>query len=144
METVQLDPAPSSEALPGTAQRQLGATFELKEIGGRMMSVWPRYLAGADSGRHLIYVIDASNPGILPTTATELYSLLVDRGCLGRRVLVCVNKVCMPSAMTYEDVDAFCCLTQLQQAHPETDLTLLRMDTWAGIGLDDVRSWLLG
>ena len=117
------------------------AVLNVKEVGGRMMASWGRFVA--DAGRCLVYVVDASAPWYLPTAAVELYSLLVEHGCSEWKVLVIVNKVTMPAALPYQDVCQLLCLPQLRDAHPEMGLTVTVVDTWSGRGLENVVTWLM-
>eukprot|EP00672_Neobodo_designis_P011226 CAMPEP_0174856680 /NCGR_PEP_ID=MMETSP1114-20130205/36164_1 /TAXON_ID=312471 /ORGANISM="Neobodo designis, Strain CCAP 1951/1" /LENGTH=302 /DNA_ID=CAMNT_0016091485 /DNA_START=46 /DNA_END=954 /DNA_ORIENTATION=+ len=120
-------------------------TVSIKEFGGAMAPVWPRLMAGSDCGRALIFVIDASNPTMLPTSAIELLELFASEqaGCLSWKVLILINKITMPSALHPNDVAGLCCLPQLQQAHPDADIAVLACDTWSGEGLDHVLRWVL-
>jgi GTPase SAR1 family protein len=146
----------ASDALPGAVEdspasaKDTAAVSEprqvylsVKEFGGRMMSVWPRYIAGSDCGRVLIYIVDASSPTTIPTCAVELFNVLANCGYVaGGKVLVCVNKVTCPSAVRPEDIIDLFCLRDIQRAHPECDLAVLEIDTWSGCGLAEVLLWL--
>lgn len=139
---------PTNRHIGGTASAWGTATdmvVSIKEFGGAMAPVWPRLMAGSDCGKALIYVLDASNPTMLPTAAIELLELFASEqaGCLEWKVLVVINKVCMPAAMHPNDVAALCCLPQLQQAHPAADIAVVAVDTWSGEGLDFVLRWVL-
>ena len=96
----------------------------IKEIGGRMIAVWPRFIkkshddpttvgsggpASAGAGgpalakKALIYVIDMANPSLLPLASIELSGILGNTEQVGSghwSVLVLLNKVGGPSTMS--------------------------------------------
>jgi hypothetical protein len=129
------------------------------EAGGRMMSVWPRYIKGQlrDGGaRALMYMLDCSNPVQLPTAAAGLYEVLArpERDVRAWDILLLVNKARMPSAMRPRDVLALVGVRALLDAAAAVcarradgsaplKMAVAVVDTWTGEGLDDVVLWLL-
>ncbi len=118
-------------------------TLSVKEVGGRMMASWQRFVSGADAGRNLVYVVDASAPWTLPTASVEFFSLLAEHGCMSWRILVVINKTRLPGSMAAQDVAQMMCLPHLQEIHSDLDLTVVVADAWSGEGLDDVVRWLM-
>ena len=124
-----------------------GGALTLYEAGGRMMSVWPRYVksqAKPDGARALIYVVDCSAPTLLPTAAAGLLELLArpERDVRGWRILLLLNKTRMPSALSTRDTLRLMAVPQLLAADPELAVCVAAVDTWSGEGLDDVVRWL--
>jgi ADP-ribosylation factor-like protein 8 len=115
----------------------LGCSYTLKEVGGKMMSVWSRFVKNDIHG--FIYVVDASNPPCLPSTTIELYNLLLRPEIVSVPILIVLNKVRAASVMR---TDAIVELMGLSSFGAPLDLTVRQVDTWAGDGLQEVLSWI--
>lgn len=128
------------------ARMKTSWNLALKEVGGRMISLWPRFIK--DDGTHaLIYVIDCSNPHLFASSGIE-FLRLVGQGDTAKIVrqwslLVLLNKIRAPGAI---DPVRGAQLLQLDLLAFETsvalDLTVIPCDTWTGEGMIDVVRWL--
>eukprot|EP00758_Cryptobia_borreli_P007355 Tbor_TRINITY_DN5285_c0_g1::TRINITY_DN5285_c0_g1_i1::g.16190::m.16190 len=76
----------SSRLIPDVISADRQVIIELQEVGGTMMSMWPRFLSklnfgspanGGEKPSCLIYVVDLTNPGQIPAATIELHNILV-------------------------------------------------------------------
>lgn len=140
LETIDIAP-PEQEQLPGQAPAAATA-IQLKEVGGRIMPSWPKFLP-AKTPVNLIFVVDASSPQQLPTAVSAFMDLLsrTDISPLVRCLLV-FNKVQAPGAMKTDALMGFFALNAIRQHHPDPPIVVESVDTFTGLGVEAVYSWI--
>lgn len=75
-----------------------GIPLDLREIGGAISSRWNIYLSAS---ANLIYVIDASDNGQLPSALVMLHEILANRAIMRNKpMLIALAKVDMTSSMS--------------------------------------------
>ena len=112
--------------------------FELREIGGVMVQLWPQYYKDAAM---LLYVVDVSQTTQIAGAAVELFHTLGDHAMCDTPTLLLLNKTDLPSGFSREQLDQLLRLPDLQQMHPQ--VTVLEGSATTGVGLDEMLSWIV-
>ena len=137
------------------------AAIQVKEVGGKMMAVWGRFVkppsdAAASIRNALVYVLDASSPSTLPSSIIGFYELLSRRemDVVKWPVLLVINKTAnrLPTSLPLADIllllgfdadgSGFGGGVDADSSVPE-HFTVIACDTWTGHGLVDVLDWVL-
>jgi hypothetical protein len=144
-----------------------GRLLTVREVGGRMMSVWPKFvsnfaLLSAPAGVHhqhrapdaapsaglsspaavVVFVVDVS----LPAGGTQLASACVEFQqlllMLPWPILLLLNKSCAPSVLPALLLRDVFLQGQRHRSDGPSRVTVMEIDTWSGLGLADVFDWL--
>jgi hypothetical protein len=135
---------------------------QVKESGGRMVSVWPKFIERFQKEpgpKAFMYVLDLSNPSSLPTAACEFVDLMQrEQDLASWEVCLLLNKVSSPAALPVEVVfsllgilppdvpDLAWTENPATRANPcwrlAPNIVAIAADTWSGEGLFHVSEWL--
>lgn len=145
-----LDAAVCVPAQPDSAStRHAEVEITLRELGGRLAPSWGRFLSRDDIDG-IIYVVDSTQPWQLPIAAVEFLQIATDlqRRDELRPLLLLLNKSAhlgQPPRLTLDDVHHYFVapLPRGDTTSTRLSITVAVVDSWIGLGLDDVISWLL-
>ena len=112
--------------------------FELREIGGVMVQLWPQYY---DDAAMLLYVLDVSQTTQVSGAAVELFHTLGAPAMRDTPTLLLLNKTDLPSGFSRERVDKLLRLPELQRSRP--NVTVLEGSATTGTGVDEILSWMV-
>ena len=112
--------------------------FELREIGGVMVQLWPQYY---DDAAMLLYVPDVSQTTQVSGAAVELFHTLGAPAMRDTPTLLLLNKTDLPSGFSRERVDKLLRLPELQRSRP--NVTVLEGSATTGTGVDEILSWMV-
>jgi hypothetical protein len=120
------------------------ATVQIKEVGGRIMAVWPKFVK-ADGTCALIYVVDLSAPHQLATASVAFYDLLSrpEKDVATWPILLFLNKMRNASAMLPETAVRLIGVDRIMANDASVHIRVVAGDTWTGEGLPAVSEWLL-
>lgn len=122
-------------------------TMELRELGGSVVNTWESFIASrkekdteaAKTTFLLLYVVDGAAPHQLPLASTMFCYLT--RGseavCVDWRTLVVVQKCACVDAMPKSEVRDYFANGERRDA-----LCVVEADSWNGVGIGDVLTWL--
>jgi signal recognition particle receptor subunit beta len=113
-------------------------SFEVREIGGVMLQLWPQYYH--DCGM-LLYVIDASQTTQVSAACVELYHTLEHEALSAVPVLIFLNKMDLPSSLDRGTIDLLFRLPELMRSASQP-ITVVEGSAVTGAGLDEVLSWV--
>ena len=112
--------------------------FELREIGGVMVQLWPQYYHDAAM---LLYVLDVSQTTQVSAAAVELFHTLGDPAMRDTPTLLLLNKTDLPSGFSREQADKLLRLPELQRCYPH--VSVLEGSATTGGGVDEILSWIV-
>ncbi|BEJ12652.1 hypothetical protein CspHIS471_0211120 [Cutaneotrichosporon sp. HIS471] len=83
--------------------RKGNVTMKIWDVAGqpKFRSMWDRYCRGANA---IIYVVDAADTKLIPTSTSELHSLLALPSLAGVPLLVLANKSDLPGAIGVDEM----------------------------------------
>lgn len=116
----------------------------LKEVGGAMAPIWPKYVGDAST---LLFVVDLSQPTQLAAAQQELYGLLRSGLPTTSRVGVVFAKTDAPGRMDVQaavDGMRLRSLAAARQADGGAELKAFACSSLSGKGLAPILSWLTG
>ncbi|AAZ12527.1 Miro-like protein, putative [Trypanosoma equiperdum] len=120
-------------------------TVELRELGGDMAPMWEKFIEARlnSTGREmnnrfgLMLVVDSLAPHLLPLAQVTIAKLKGSEGlCRDWPVAVLLNKAAGRNAVTTKEAMFFL------SAIPIEGIKYLAIDSWNGLGLMDVMTWL--
>ena len=112
--------------------------FEVREIGGVMVQLWPQYYNDAAM---MVYVLDVSQTTAVSGAAVELYHTLGAPAMADTPALILLNKTDLPSGLSRDQADALLRLPELQAARP--NVTVLETSATTGSGVDEMLGWMV-
>ena len=115
-----------------------GVPFEVREIGGVMLQLWPQYFG--DCGL-LLFVVDMSQATQLSASCVELHHALGSRELRHTPVLLFLNKIDLPCGVGRGEIDELFRLPELQHSATQP-LAVVEGSAATGKGLDEVLTWV--
>jgi len=116
--------------------------YIVREIGGNFLPVWPKFY---ESCLMLIYMIDMANYAQVPISCIELFNVLSHEHNRGKPVLLLLNKIDQPMAMTRTTIEH---LAQLDATLQESrnmhgqEIIVEEISAANNINLDKVLLWM--
>jgi len=126
-------PTVGTELLELTHRR---CVFALREMGGAMMPLWPRYFAVC---RSLIFVADTSSDTAVAAAVLEWHNALGDKALFGKPVLLVLNHRDRDTALPEEEVRQLFRLADLEATG--RTFTVCWTSAARGTGVDAVLEW---
>lgn len=125
----------------GTELRPLqhhGSQVLLREMGGTMQPVWPRYFDESDA---IVFVVDVSNKAQLATSSAALYDVLAAEKVARIPVLIALNKADVEGGMEYATLNAMLRISDLRSRR-ERQCTVVLCTAMTREGVQPILSWL--
>ena len=113
--------------------------FALREVGGVMMPLWPRYFEGC---RVVVFVADTSDTAASGSAVVEWYNLLADAQLHSKPALLLFNKRDSAQALPDLTLRTLFRLSELVSAGQERAITVLPVSALTGEGLPAVLDWI--
>lgn len=136
---------------------------QVREVGGRMVAVWPKFLEKVFSGPTadavaVCFVVDASAPHSLSLAAVELMNFvtkpltkagdaptLLEARQHAAPLAIIINKIRMPSALSSQLVMELLQVDDIRRIRCEGGgpVAVFCVDSWAADGLLDLWHWIV-
>jgi len=136
----------SRDTIPsiGTELMQIMAdkrSLVLREMGGSMIPVWPRYFAECDA---VIFVIDAAAATALGASSVELFTALGAEDLRTKPVLVAINKVDLPEQVAVDTLHTVLRIDELLATETASrEFACVRCSATSAEGVQHILAWLL-
>ena len=117
----------------------LRRAFSLREVGGVMLPLWPRYF---DACKAFVFVADSSNTAATGSAVIEWYNLLAANGLRAKPGLLLLNKRDDSEALPDGTLNMLFRMSDLARAGQERVLRVLPVSAMTGEGLSAVLDWM--
>ena len=113
--------------------------FSLREVGGAMQPVWPRYF---DNCRMVVFVADTSSARAAGDAVVEWHGPLAAEALREKPALLLLNQRDRADALPEATVGALFRIPELQAAHPSRDIDAMDVSALTGLGLQEMLAWI--
>ena len=114
--------------------------FTLREVGGIMLPLWPRYF---DACNALVFVADTSDAAASGGAVIEWYNLLADARLQSKPALLLFNQRDRAQALPDMTLRMLFRLPELESIGRERAVTVLPVSALTGEGLSAVLDWIV-
>jgi len=114
--------------------------FTLREVGGIMLPLWPRYF---DACNALVFVADTSDAAASGGAVIEWYNLLADARLQSKPALLLFNQRDRAQALPDMTLRMLFRLSELESIGRERAVTVLPVSALTGEGLSAVLDWIV-
>ena len=114
--------------------------FTLREVGGVMLPLWPRYFDGCSA---LVFVADTTDAAASGSAVVEWYNLLADAQLQSKPALLLFNKRDSAQALPDLTLRMLFRLSELVSVGQERAITVLPVSALTGEGLPAVLDWVV-
>lgn len=117
-----------------------GCTLNVWDVGGQqsLRSYWRNYFESTDG---LIWVVDSNDVGRLEDCKAELHALLQEERLAGASLLIFLNKLDIPTALSAEKIEAILDVETIRQGRRHVHLCACSAKT--GEGLLNGMEWMV-
>eukprot|EP00796_Vickermania_ingenoplastis_P005633 gene5633-4050_t len=117
-----------------------GCTLNVWDVGGQqsLRSYWRNYFESTDG---LIWVVDSNDVGRLQDCKAELHALLQEERLAGASLLIFLNKIDIPTALSAEKIEELLDVATIRQGRRHVQLCPCSAKT--GEGLLSGMTWMV-
>ncbi len=117
-----------------------GLTLNIWDIGGQqtLRSFWRNYFESTDG---LIWVVDSNDVGRLNDCKEELHKILMEERLAGASLLIFLNKVDIPTALSADEIEAILDVQAIR--NQKRHVKLVRCSAMTGEGLLTGVEWIV-
>ena len=114
--------------------------FSVREVGGSMQPVWPRYFEGC---KLLVFVADTSSARAAGDAVVEWHALLAAEALRDTPALLLLNKRDLAGALPPPTLQALFRTAEFAAAHPKRDVGSIELSALSGDGLSELLEWIV-